>query len=251
MLFNNNANVLVVNEQTAAASEKEGKFLLQCVYRRPIIEQGTLLSGWESRLVSWNSLTRDFDNQRVFSYDTEAEERCMRQEIQVRKNQALRDDLFAALLDHNNPDWRKKETEWSELSQRFGEFGLSLCEYHNATQLRSIVFALLSAKEGVPVGYQYKKLIEISHHLAEHFPAALIAFGHALRIHGHFDTMKNQDISGKWDARAAKIRHEFKAGTIPLLDSRLKKVVAFLFPDLSQKLEAKVTTTRSDPNANL
>lgn len=49
---------------------------------------------------------------------------------------------------------------------------------------------LLSAKLGRPVGWKFKTLIEVAHHLADRYPEALLAFGYAIK---HFDALDGLD----------------------------------------------------------
>ena len=85
LLFNNNANVLVVDRESAEASEAAGRLMLRCAFRRPVMEAGGLGSVWESELVAWDDLTIDLEGQRVFAFDSEGEERRLIRE----RNQAL------------------------------------------------------------------------------------------------------------------------------------------------------------------
>ena len=100
-----------------------------------------------------------------------------------------------------------------------------------------MVRGILSARQGKPVGYDFRNLIEVAHRLFEQRKSALPAFGYALRAAQNNTLLKEQDGSGKWERKAALVREGMRSGDAAYqLEPAMAAVVGFLFPDLSDKL---------------
>lgn len=102
LLFSNNSNILVVDEETASISELQQKFHLRCHLRRPVRDRGQLVDLWESSVVPFSSLTCELDMQRCWLFDYEGQAATIRaaieQELREREGAAtdkLRNDLFS------------------------------------------------------------------------------------------------------------------------------------------------------------
>ena len=51
LLFSNNSNILVADDETTLLSERTGTFHVRCFYRRPRLEGDVLAADWEDRVV--------------------------------------------------------------------------------------------------------------------------------------------------------------------------------------------------------
>lgn len=91
MLFSNNANMLVVDEQTAALSEASGIFHLRCIHRRPGRDSHGITGVWEEHVVPIHQLTLDVGDQRAFLFDYHTAELAVLSEIDTEKAATLED----------------------------------------------------------------------------------------------------------------------------------------------------------------
>ncbi|MDP1873425.1 hypothetical protein [Phenylobacterium sp.] len=246
LLFNNNANVLVVDRESAEASEAAGRLMLRCAFRRPVVEAGGLGSVWESELVAWDDLTIDLQGQRVFAFDSEGEERRLIAErnqalaaAREAADQRLRDSLLAIATGRAaDGDWKARSAAWQALKAQYEARDLMLPgEYEIDQRFRNIACGVASALAGRPVGYGFDKLIQVAHHLADNFPEALVPFGHALRSAGHQGVLKDQDRQGRWTRKAAGHRDAVRTGD-PAYDisEEMRALLRFVFPSLSAAL---------------
>ncbi|WP_449240151.1 DUF6035 family protein [Bradyrhizobium mercantei] len=99
LLFSNNANVFVVDEETAALSEEAKCFMLRCHFRRPSLEEGDIVDTWAEAVVSFHELTLDLPNQRIFHFDYESE----KQALDEQSRQPLREELVAFWIENMTP----------------------------------------------------------------------------------------------------------------------------------------------------
>jgi hypothetical protein len=89
----------------------------------------------------------------------------------------------------------------------------------------------------MPVGFAYKKLIEVAHCLAESHKRLLRPFGWALAAYGTQSDVDAQDKSGKWEEKRRRIRSAMKASDPEYeVDVAWSDALQFLFPDISEKL---------------
>jgi len=246
LLFNNNANILVVDRESTEASEMAGRLMIRCAFRRPIMVDGIIGTLWESQLVAWDDFTIDMIGQRIFAFDTEGEERRLIGDRDTAlavardlRDQGLRDLLIAAVVAREVVgDWHTRSKDWNELKGKFSSLDLFLPGEHEIDQrFRNITCGVLSAFSGKPVGYGFEKLIQVAHHLADNYPEGLIPFGHALRLSGHWEILTSQDKACRWYSKAASHRAAVRIGDPSYrLSNELLKLMRFLFPALSQIL---------------
>ena len=245
ILFNNNSNIITVNNSSTEASESSGRLMLQCAFRRTVLKADDLVAVWENKLVAWDDLTLDLVNQRIFAFDTEGEEsRLIRERNAALADQRnsrdkdLRNQLLSVAASREEiKDWKAHSIVWNTLKLQFEEHGFSLPgDYEIDQRFRNIICGITSALEGHPIGYGFLKLIQVAHHLADHFPEALLPFGYALRISERDDVLQNEDKNGRWDRKAKIHRDAIRGDPTYRLSDELRAVLSFLFPNLSKSL---------------
>jgi hypothetical protein len=255
ILFMNNSNVLVVNEATTAASEAARRCFFLCFYREPYIDGVVQRECWRERRVALDELTLDAKDQTAYWFDFDAAEktaetRCAeiaraRQaafELQLQlKQDGLREDVFAFWS--RNGGWDDcdddQDEQWTALRRRLAASGVEAPDHHKHAggEFRTAVSALLSAKEGKPVGFAYNKLIEVAHCLAGSHRQLLLPFGWALNAYGTQAIVNEQDRTNKWKEKTHRIRvaiendePEYKTETT------WSDVLQFLFPPIAEKI---------------
>lgn len=241
ILFSNNSNVFVVDEDTALASETEGRFVLRCWYRVPSERSESGGSVWAQKVVPFDALTRDVGGQRLFLVDVEGEER---QALTAWRGEASDEQLREAFFNFwRRPlDWPAEERNaaWAWLRQQLESRGLELPAYHfSEPGFANLWRALMSAKAGKPDGWKYKSLVEVAHHLFEVWPGYLTLFSKALRTYGNLDLLAEQDTSGKWKPKVERLRASLDAGEPTFQPSyKSKRLIVFMFPELAPKPQA-------------
>jgi|SRR5688572_18156161 len=198
ILFSNNSNVLVVNKLTEAMSEASGRFMIEVHWHEPALKGRQICGVWKSAIVAFDELTVDLARQQCFFFDVAARESELRREAAARAAEddarrrqqemaSISERFVAIVLDtpllpripenlEDLPTYPDSK-EWYELRRRFAALGAEL-PYHPTEdwKLVMIVRAIMSAKLGRPVGWDYKKLIEVAHLLAGQHKYALKPF---------------------------------------------------------------------------
>lgn len=260
ILFPNNSNLLVVDDETTMASLAVGRFMVKCWFRHP--ELGASETKWGCELVEFGALTLDVPQQRAYLVDVEAEERALferaerqKQALRGAEDQALRDDFLCFWQEQFNSDqYEAWKTACELFETRFRSRGIPFpgSSYAEWPHLDRRLKIILSAKAGEPVGWGYKRLPEIAHHLHDQHPYLLMFFGHLLRLYGHDETLKAQDRSGAWRRKTEQLRHEKRAGSLTYEPQMAwTEALSFLFPEISDLLAtlssgAAALSSRSD-----
>lgn len=237
VLFNNNSNVLVVDRETTEASEAAGCFIVRCFYRRPVLNGSVLGASWESCLTKWDKLSIRLDKQQVFAFDYETAEQQLLGFQKAANDQAARDALFAAVTSRPEDSyWEERLDAWQALKRRFIDRNLHLAGEHGPDPTwRSVICAVLSAHAGHPVGYNFEKLVQVAHHLADRYPMGLVPFFQMLRVAGYATVISDQDKTGLWARKAEKARARVRGGDPAYaIDPQLGKLLTFLFPHISK-----------------
>lgn len=246
IVFPNNANVLVVDDESLAASRAAGLFLVKVWHRCPRPARLGQAAQWICQTAAFAELTLDPATQRAFLVDVEGQEtaakaaeaegaRVAREAALAAKtttDTALRED-FLTFLEKDRSNGEEEAAAWSAFEERFLEAGVALPERPWVRgELQRWQRLVRTALSGEVFGWGFNTLPQVAHHLHDQHPALLYIFGWLLRASGHDARLKDQDGTRKWRQKADRLRNlgtqdrgRFKPdlGRLALL--------LFLFPD--------------------
>lgn len=248
ILFSNNSNIFVVDESTAAASEAAGSFMIKCWHRKPVIDGGKIVDEWVERLVSWDEIEVDVDLQTVQAFDYSLEAANLAEEIkaamlariaaeQAALEQAkiavendLRQQVLSLVLDDQvDDDLMNRHDRWLALNARLLEINCGLeGKYPDFMKVCRIVHLIETARAGRPVGFNYKNLAEIGHHIFHQHPDLFLAFGYLLRAFGTKEVLDRDDRTGKLAAKVRDERANFRSDPRYTMAEDEERLCAFL-----------------------
>lgn len=252
LFFSNNSNFLVIDDETAALSESLGRFHVRCHFRRPARNGSRLIDDWESTLIRFDELTCEAASQRCWHFDYDGQAEAVRAEIERDRLQreeaaiqALRDGLFSfwmARSPNSRPD-RDSMLAWSALRRASAaHHGVALpASPEDDSSLVALMNGIASAKEGRPIGWDFKHLIQVGHRIVDGYPEHVVAFGHAIRHFGKETLLNGQDGTGKWRARKAAIRRSLERGERKFMpDAASLPLLKLLIPEVGEKLQSLI-----------
>jgi Family of unknown function (DUF6035) len=182
LLFSNNSNVFVIDDETVRLSEESRRFHLRCHFRRLFRDGDVIAERWEESLVCFSDLCSDPIRQRIYYFDYEGEERHLKGEL----DQILRDDFVAFWLETMTPHFDgtpENVARWAALGKRFAAHGIKLLDHPSGdASFRSLIHGVLSAAKGKPVGWQFDTLIQVAHQLVQAHPENLLALAMRLNM---------------------------------------------------------------------
>lgn len=258
LLFSNNSNVFVVDDETKSVSRETGIFHLRCHFREPLRNCDVVKDRWVEQIVPFHELVQDRENQRVFFFDYATAEAALMDEIhqeqkaleaQAQAKNRLAFEKF--WLIHGGRQFKhtpENRIAWSELQDRFTAHNLALPDYPDSDQeFAAMLFTLFSVREGKPIGWKFSKLVQIAHLLAESHPRQLIPFGHAIQIYQRGAQLSGEDVSGKWQNRldnglTEKLR-SFDPEFLP--DPSHMPLMKLLFPEVAERVGAYTLKAQS------
>tara|TARA_R110002020_G_scaffold25225_7_gene82125 strand:- start:2083 stop:3501 length:1419 start_codon:yes stop_codon:yes gene_type:complete len=246
MLFSNNANILVADEQTAALSEASGVFHLRCIHRRPGRDSHGIIGAWEEHVVPIHQLTLDVEDQRAFFFDYHTAEVAVLSAIDAEKAAASEEAaqlLRIAFLEkwHHDGTLYKQRYEhdavWHEMRERIEKHGVSLPAADLDGKLTTVINAILSCEAGYPIGWRFKNLVEVGHHLAEHHPDLLLFYGYANQEFERAAILVEQDKSQRWQKRSRTIFEALSLREAEYMpDPTLLSILDLLFPAIAKRV---------------
>lgn len=233
VFYPNNRNAFLVGEHTLEESRRQGRFVLECRWLEPVERYGMVVDEWRQAFVGWSDLTIDLPRQRVFHFDYDG----ARVAIEDRRRAGIRGRFEKFWLGGRRAEGHG--FEWVGLRADFATLGIELPSVHFEPDFESLINQLFSAKLGRPVGYSYRKLIQVAHKVYDNYPQNLWWFGQLLmRCHRH-EQLEREDTTGKWKGdgrvtgRRGEIRRRMREGDPSLApDMAYAAAVKFIFPEL-------------------
>jgi hypothetical protein len=256
ILFGNNSNILVVDEATVAASIAASQLVFRAWHRQPRIEGDRIVDDWIERLVPWDELVVNVDQQTICAFDFAVAESAAIAELARRREEQkaqaeaalreaaervvceLRSDVFAwAKADERFIDPILYRERWQQLNYDLGAYCADLLDPMPDLRLpMRMVWVIETARTGRPVGFRYQTVLEVAHHLFHQHPGLLIGFGHLLRAYGHHSLLAAQDVSRKWERKVAEHRQAMRHDPRFRLAEDEQRLFDFLSDDLCRKL---------------
>jgi hypothetical protein len=240
--FSNNSNALMVDQETTELSEQRRAFHLRCGYWEPHLEDEMLRYRWAERVCRFDELTLDVTGQRAFLFDVAGHQLELRQQqaaIKAARRKAEENEvrsLFYSFCEGWNTytDADQVAAMWSALYAAFVRLGVPLPTWPELDgKLRSLILAILSIKLGKPTGFQFRKLVEVLHMIAERHKDLLWHVGWALKIYERADLIRSEDRLNKWARRQVQIRAAMEARAAAYQPYRgWSETLAFLFPEM-------------------
>lgn len=244
LLFSNNSNILVVDEETAQLSEQEGSFHVRCHYRVPDMVDGRLQDCWKNEIVAFRGLTVDSEKQTAWAYDYSGQANLLLQQqeaIRLQAGEDLRQRICYFWLSRNpkTAETVSQVKTWQDLIVELTARGVPAPisdRYDRA--VTGLMNGVLSAREKTPVGWDFKHLIQVVHRICDGYPEHALTMGFALREYGCEDLIETQDKKGKWAKRSRVIRQAILDGDERFLpDSETLPFLKFMFPAIGARIE--------------
>ncbi|MGY4199046.1 DUF6035 family protein [Bradyrhizobium sp. USDA 4520] len=234
LLFSNNSNVFVVNEETARLSEQTKQFHLRCHYRVPFCNAGSVSDKWQEAVVPFSAVKKEIERQRAYYFDYETEEaKCF--------DQQLRDEViayWAVNMTRQMEGRPEHQDRWLAIKAKLAEHDVVVPDrpaWNNS--FRGMMHAVLSGLKGHGVGWQFDTLIQCAHQTAEKHPESMLAFAFAVEVAGHKELLKSQDTTGKWASRCEVMRTKLRNGDPKYAPPHeWMPALSFLFPEVGARL---------------
>lgn len=256
ILFNNNANILVVDDETTKLSEERGITHIRCFCWEPYLDGESLEHKWSEHICRLNELTLDVAGQRAYLFDVAGYRQALRKqqaELRIERQRATEEMVrqrFYAFCDNwtEYKDPEDVETAWEGLAEALAMFGVTMPSYLNLDgKFRSLILALTSIKLGRPVGFQFKKLVEVLHTIAERHKDLIWHVGWALKAYDRKALIAEEDRHGKWSRREGRIAEAMRAKHPDYQPyNRWDAAVRFLFPELAPRLNLRAGSAAAD-----
>ena len=253
LLFNNNSNIFVVDSKTVEQSKLTKKFHLKCYFRVPYKAEGELADSWQSKFVTFDDLVFDQKNQCIWYFDYASAAdlivKEIRNDLQEKLDRELRQKFISFWIKlHSSEKYdigEEYENEWLQLRDALLARKITIpVNPHDDSNFYAFLHGVLSAELGEPVGWKYKKLIEVGHKIAEDYPQHILSFSLAIKKNERVELLQQQDSSGKWKVRARKINGSIKSGgTKYHPDLATLPLCQFVFPEIAIVFLQKIQTS--------
>ncbi len=234
IFVNNNSNMFVASEETLSISNKEKQFFLECHWLEPAIDNQEIVDKWEQKIVPISECTFDQEHQRIFFFDYEHEKQKLTQQFDRERFEEFW--LNNASITKITENWQG----WLAMESILSKHDILLPKkYHlpnpHLSGLMPLLNILYSVKHGIPIGYNYEKLIQIAHLTEDKYKKYLRVFGRALILNERGEQIKREDCSGKWAKKVEKFKPLMQSHDKTYRhDNSFNKLIFFLFPEFNK-----------------
>jgi hypothetical protein len=249
IFYNNNSNLFVVDEETCRLSQENQKLMLRCHYLQPTLNGGVIQEEWREQVVSFSDLSIDRENQRIFFYDCRKELERLEEFQAANRIENLRNKYLMFWETYRYTGYRGEEAskEYSALHRALKEVDIALPQ-NPKQDIARFSCLVLSAKEGKPIGFDHKTLLEVANFAYDHCRPLLWYFCTALKGYGNMPVLMEEDghaAEGKrrkfkshtsWDEKLDNIRegiyewNSTKKGNF-LQERNFDQLFSFLLPE--------------------
>jgi hypothetical protein len=237
LLFSNNSNVFVVDDETERISEETKRFHLRCHYRVPFCDAGSISDKWQEAIIPFSAVKKEIEGQRAYYFNYEVEEARCSETL----DQQLRDEVIAYWTE-NMTRHREGTLEhldrWRALKEILAARKVAVPDHPaRDSSFRAMMHAVLSALKGYAVGWQFGTLIQCAHQTAQGHAENLLAFAFAVEVAGHKELLKSQDLTGKWTKRCEVMRTQLRKRDPKYAPTpEWMPALSFLFPEVGARV---------------
>ena len=197
ILYNNNSNIFVADEESMRLSEECRELVLRCHYLEPVLRENAIAEEWREELVAFSRLKINRYKQQIYFFDFEEAQRKLRQEIKEEEDADLRSrftmywselGLYAFASGASNGEWPKK---WAEIKADFERRSIAFPEH----DLNRFACLTLSIFHGKCIGFKYSpdNLLQVANYAYDNCKDLLWYFGDLLELTGNYRKINGQD----------------------------------------------------------
>ncbi|MBJ6802774.1 DUF6035 family protein [Geomonas propionica] len=253
ILFNNNGNLFVVDDETVSTSMQERRLYLRNYHLIPKVTAGVNSPTWsEGELVPFDALTLDVGTQRAYGFDYEsALANVMVDELEFRK-ETYRNTLRELWLKHDPIHYHifhdeSVKDECIKLRNNLMTVGVTLSSFSdkgsNFESMSHFIYHMLSVMSGKPVGTNLRDILGVWNNIFQNWKGYAWYFCVLASQYQMLPSLRKQDE----EARAKRPTNK-KGQAIKTFDEKLQvvrdghngdykpspqvaSIAAFLFPD--------------------
>lgn len=232
IFYANNRNAFRLTEETVVRSKERQRFALECAWLEPKIQGGLVRDVEQRAVIDFCDLHFDVSSvgvPRAFYFDYDAARARAEKIVDgFDLRQRFETHWLAGAEDHD---------EWLALRTEFRGRRIELPEWPKSLDgFPQLLNMLYSVKHWRAIGYRYKSLVEIAHHLHDRRKGFLWLFHHSLDAYGRVDAFKQMDIGPNcYGAKVERYRGVLLTNPQYAFDGKYVDLAQFLFPELPEK----------------
>jgi competence CoiA-like predicted nuclease len=200
IIYSNNNNAFVINDETIELSENAGKFLFFCHYRKPFLTDcGSIDFVWERQLISFDDIKFDLESFKVYYFDSKAE----KERLQAEAERQFREEFEEAFLTRHPLSYEERRSRLGDIEGKFAKRGIGFSSDDDS--LHKILDAIYSLEKGRIIGYNYTNFISLANLILEFRKEYAELFLLALRHFGIEEKVLEEDKKGSFRNKLSKM----------------------------------------------
>ncbi|WP_017293605.1 DUF6035 family protein [Geminocystis herdmanii] len=227
IIYLNNNNAFVINNETILKSQQENKLIFLCYYEEAYIDKNNYIikTDWTSEYITFDELKFDYINYKLYYYNTEKEKENLINEL--RNKLIIEFEKF--WLDYIKFTAKYRRTKLDELQNLFysQKTDVILNDMIHIDKLYPILNALYSFKYGRIINYNFPNFLALINYVLEDRKEYGKVLFSAIRYYNYEQLLLSADKKGTY-------RKKLNKSLDCEQDQKYNKLLKILFPELNQ-----------------
>ena len=215
IFYANKSNAFVITNETMTLSEKEKKFLFECCYKIPFIENECIKEKWENRIISVDDLKFDSDNYKVYYYNFNIEYDNLQRRIENKWLEKL-----------SYCKWYNYELVENDINNLLRQYNIK-----KSSKFIYILLILYSLKQEKAIGWDNDSLIWTLNNFFEHHKELRHIAIKMIIANNMWDKILKLDIKSTFRKKVNTWKDRDKQSD----DNSYNMLLLNLFPELASK----------------
>ncbi|CAG1021429.1 hypothetical protein DOJK_00978 [Patescibacteria group bacterium] len=222
IIYSNNNNAFIINNETISITNANNKFIFGCYYIEPYLENNCVKRKWQYKTVSIDELKWDYENYKVYYYDSEGETKKLKNKLEY----SFIEEFKTLIINEDNFEWKERYRLYQLYEHKFAQKGI-LFEA-SSTALKKIIQAILCLKLNDKIGYENDNVLGLSNTILEYRKEYYGIYIKALKCYNKYnDVLQRDEKKGIFKKKLSKLQSEKVEQ-----ETRYNKLFQILFPEL-------------------
>jgi len=225
ILYSNNDNAFIINDETIEISKNNKKFTFVCYYKKTYIHENSIKYQWNKKYITINDLNFDEKEFKAYYYDYNLENKKLKESLKSRFISSFEEYW----IQRSHYNYEERESKDLYFIAKFSTINITIDSFE---KINGILNALYSLKQHEMVGFKFQNYLALSNYVLESLREFSKIYLWAMYVYGHKDNVNSQDArKQKFHGKVERYKRER-----PEQNTSYSELIYKLFPEVKEAL---------------